>query len=276
VLLAKIPFSQYLYAPCVLAEQERATVRARWPGFVDGVHVRDGDWVSRGQLVAVCTNEELGYGAVETEQELVIARIRLAGFEKENNVAGAQAESYRIQALEETLGVLRDRVASLRLTAPCAGRVIAPDIHNALGRFLAPGAPLAILAREPFSRIIVVMDQAGIADVQRVRDREVEVRFESGPTQTIRCRITKVLPQATHEVPGHTHLAGGPIVLDPSAPEGDRTLLPWFCVELELPPGAPAVPLGTTGRVRFEIARRPLVEQWYYKLLRLLRTRYVL
>ena len=70
-------------------------------------------------------------------------------------------------------------------------------------------------------------------------------------------------------------------MLDPSAPDGDRTLLPWFRVELTLPDEALTdlarrVPLGTTGTAQFTIATRPLFEQWYYKILRLVRTRFFL
>ena len=63
-----------------------------------------------------------------------------------------------------------------------------------------------------------------------------------------------------------------------SADEGSitRTLLPWFRIELELPPDASPIALGTTGKARFLIARKPLLDQWYYKLQRLLRTRFFL
>ena len=49
-----------------------------------------------------------------------------------------------------------------------------------------------------------------------------------------------------------------PNVPDPSVPDGTRTLLPWFGIELELPPDAPPVKLGTIGQARFLIARKPL------------------
>ena len=276
--LARVPFPQYVYAPCAVVEQERAGVRARWRGFVAKVHARDGDRVTKGQLVAECTNEELGYDVVRTGKGLEIARIRLAAFERDSDVPAAQVERFRITALEETLGVLRQRVASLRLAAPCDGQLIAPGIDNAPGLFLNPGTPLAIVARGPFTRVVVVMDQAGIDSVGKVSGEAVLVRFRSAPGRVLRCRVTDMLPQATHEAPspGLTNAGGGPVILDPSAPEGTRTLLPWFRIELELPPDASPIALGTTGKARFLIARKPLLDQWYYKLQRLLRTRFFL
>ncbi len=276
--LAKLRLPQYVYAPCALAEQERAVVRARWRGLVEEVFVRDGEKVRSGQLIAVCRNEELLFDVVRAEKQLEISRLRLAKAERDNDLPSAQVERQRRRELEETLAVLRQRVADLRLAAPCDGRLIAPDIANAPGRFLNVGDPLALIAGEPFNKVVVVMDQAGIADVQQVRDQAVAVRFSSDPEREVRCRVAKVLPQATHEVPspGLTDRGGGPVLLDPSAPEGDRTLLPWFRVELELPPDVLPVPLGATGLARFQIARKPLLDQWYYKLLRLLRTRFYL
>lgn len=277
--LATLHLAQHIYSPCALAEQERAFVRARWKGFVEEVFVRDGERVRAGQLIALCQNDELNYDVVRAEKQLEIARIRLAKLERENELAAAQVERARIRELEETLDTLRQRVASLRLIAPCDGCVIAPDISNAVGRFLGVGDELAIIAREPFTKVVVVMDQAGIADVQQAEERFAAVRFASAVETELRCPIVKVLPQATHEVPsgGLTDRGGGPVLLDPSSgPQQARTLLPWFRVELELPPDAPPIPLGTTGMARFQIARRPLLHQWYYKLLRLLRTRFYL
>lgn len=276
--LATLALPQHIYSPCALAEQERAVVRARWRGFVEEVFARDGERVRRGQLLAVCRNEELQFGVVRAEKQLEIARVRLATFEKENHLAAAQVERTRIRELEETLAVLRQRVDDLRLIAPCDGRLIAPDIANAPGRFLNVGDPLALIAQEPFTKVVVVMDQAGIADVQRMPEPRAAVRLQSHPERELECRVVKVLPQATHEVPsgGLTNKGGGPVLLDPSATQGDRTLLPWFRVELELPADAAPVPLGATGLARFQIGRTPLLHQWYYKLLRLLRTRFFL
>ena len=276
--LALADFPQYAYAPCALLPQEQAVVRARWRGFVADVWVRDGEQIAEGALVATCRNAELDREVVRSRKELEIAGIRLAGFEERNDVPAAQAERVQIQALTQKLAVLRQRVASLRLAAPCGGRVVAPGLGDAPGRFLSPGAPLAVIARGPYNRIVVVMDQANIAGVQRARGNAVSVRFRSDPGQARRCRITKIVPQATHEVPSPslTGAAGGPVVLDPSSPEAPRTLLPWFRVELALPGDAPPVPLGATGKARFLIAHVPLAHQWYYKILRLLRTRFLL
>jgi len=275
--LVRLPVARYIYAPCALEAQERAVVRARWRGFVQKVYVKDGQWVERGEPIVECVNRELDYDVVRTEKELEIARVRLAGYEQANQVAAAQAERVRIQELTETLAVLKQRVRDLKLTAPCAGLVVAPGIENMVGQFLNPGDPVAVVARGPFSKVVVVMDQSGIADVQRVRDEPVSVRFRERPGRAFECRVVKVLPQATHEVPplGLTSAGGGELVLDPGSPRGDRTLLPWFRVELELPEEAD-VKLGVTGTARFRIAREPLVVQWYYKLLRVLRTKFFL
>ena len=279
--LTQVEVAQYVYAPCAAIAQERAMVRARWGGFVREVFVRDGQWVGSGARIAECTNPELAFAVVATEKTLETARIRLAAFESDDAaaaVATAQAERTRVAALEAKLDALRQRVASLVLTAPCDGQVIAPDLANSPGRFLRPGDPVALIARGPFNRLVVVVEQAHIADVRDAQHEPATVRLRSLPATALRCRVAKVLDQATYQVPspGLTSPAGGPVVLDPSAPQRDRTLLPWFRVELDLPDGAPAPPLGVTGRARFRIGTHPLAEQWYYRLLRLLRTRFFL
>ncbi|NQT87599.1 hypothetical protein HQ560_12590 [bacterium] len=274
--LASLRLPQHIYAPCALMEQERTAVRARWGGFVESIHVKDGQRVREGDLIVVCLNREVEYDVVRAETGIRTSRVRLARFEKENHEAGAQAERARIEALTQTLATLRQRVASLRVTAPCDGLLIAPGIENVPGRFLKPGDPIAVVAQEPFSKIVVVMDQSGIADVQALEGKKGYVRFSHDGATEYACQIAKVFPQATYDIPspGLTNLGGGPVILDPSAPDKDRTLLPWFRVELALPDDAPRVPLGATGSVQFTIATRPLFEQWSYKIRRLLQTRF--
>jgi len=278
VVLTQLTFPQYVTAPCARVERERAMVRARWGGFVEAVHARDGDWVRAGQRIATCTEPELGFAVVRTDKALAVARLRLGVLERDGKVAEAQAEGVRIAALEERLASLRQRVASLVLTAPCDGRLVAPDLDAAPGRFLRPGESVAVVAGGPLDRVVAVVEQAHVAAVRDVEGSPVAVRFRSDPARVVRCRVAQVLDQATYELPspGLTHAGGGPVALDAGAPHGDRTLLPWFRVELVLPPDAEPVPLGVTGRARFRIGTRPLLAQWYYRLLRLLRTRFFL
>ncbi len=278
VFLGIVPFPRYVRAPCVLTSQELTAVRARWGGFVESLHVEDGEWVEEGQLLAECRNEELPYQVVRTEKARQMARVRLAGYEESGNVAGAQAEAFRIARLTETLQTLRARVAALKLRAPFEGQLMAPGIRNAEGRFLRTGDSIGEVARAPFTRVVALTDQAAIADVAQRGDEAVPVRFRNEPGRRFLCRIRDVLPQASYEVPhpAITDAGGGPVILDPTAPEGERTLRAWFHVEMELPADAPIAPIGTTGVARFRTGEAPLLKQWYRRGLRLLRTRFLI
>ena len=44
--LALVALPQHVYAPCALMEEQRTVARARWRGFVEQVHVRDGEMVA--------------------------------------------------------------------------------------------------------------------------------------------------------------------------------------------------------------------------------------
>lgn len=276
LLLGGVPFAEAVRAPCALEAYEMRVLRAEWPGFLEEAHVDDGDYVEEGQLLATLRNEELGYQIRRQEMRIAgsLARLRLL---ETQDLAGAQAEAVRLAALHEDLETLHERRRSLEIRAPFAGRVVAPNIERVEGRFLHLGEELFAVASLDRLRVTAVVGGDEIDAIRRVGPNGVRIKFASDPGAVLIGSVERAHPAATTAVPppALTSAAGGPVLLDPGAPRGERTLLPWNRVDVALAPGQEPPPVGVTGTARFVVGRATLGSQLWTRFRRMLHRRFL-
>lgn len=277
LIVGVVPVSTAVRAPCVLEPAEQSVLRAEWPGFLCEVSVKDGDKVRKGQLLAVAANEDLDLRIQLQELKVTECLARLRRLQT-RDVAAAHAEEYRLGMLERDLDVLRRHKASLRFTSPFDGHVIAPELERIKGRFLKLGDEIIRVAPLDKLTVTAVVDTADIASIKGAEGREVRLKFASDPASVYLGKIERVHPSATTTPPaaGLTNTAGGPVLLDPEAREGNRTLLPWYRVDILLDAGQPQLPVGTTGTARFVVGRDPMGKQVYLKFRQMLNRRFLI
>jgi len=277
-LIGLLPVPEHVRVPCVVEPVEQETIRARWPGFVQSIEVSDGQRVKAGDVIVRCSNKELEVRVKTNEHELAQLKAYVEKL-KQTDPVRADAAEFKMRMLEENLDAWRRQVEDLVIRAPLDGTVVAKDLERIRGRYVRTGEELAMVATLGRLRVIGVLDQK---NVSRVKDLAVpgsaEIKLLSAPSATLRGRSVELGPRATYDVPSLslTNLAGGPVIIDPSAPSGNRTLLPWFRVEIELDENQTDVRLGTTGEIRFTLHKSPLAAQWYTGILRFLRARFYL
>ena len=133
-----------------------------------------------------------------------------------------------------------------------------------MGYVIGPG--------EPTARVIL-----SEADVELVRERTkaVEVRLARRIADVQAARIERVVPAATERLPSRAlgTEGGGEWPVDPSDPEGLRTLVPVFELDLTLPETSEPGAIGDTVYVRFDHGFEPLALRAYRGLRRLLLSR---
>ena len=254
-------------------------IRADWSGFLSEVRVRDGDTVSEGQVLAVITNEELDFTLLTLRHQIraVEARHRML---ETTYQAAAQAEAERLRLLREDMALLEERKASLTVRAPFDGQVIAPGLERVDGRFLQLGDPIFTVASLGKVRLLAVVSGTDVQAVWETRDKPVRVKLASAPGRVFMGRIDpeRELSSATHAPPppALTNAGGGDILLDPKSPEGQRTLLPWFRVDIVLDNADVRLPVGVTGTIRFVIGRDPIGTQAWLRFRRMLHRRFLI
>jgi putative peptide zinc metalloprotease protein len=96
----------------------------------------------------------------------------------------------------------------------------------------------------------------------RLRTRAVSVRLDGAATSPIEGgRIIREFPEATKRLP-HPALAsthGGPFTIDPSAKEQNTSLLPFFEINIAVPPSLVRDHWGERAWVRFDHGAEPVL-----------------
>jgi len=276
-LLGGVPLSSAVRAPCALEPLEEEVVRAEWPGFLSQVNVRDGQRVSKGQVLAVLANEELDFELLRKELQIEESQARLRRLAVAN-LSAAQAEEFRLGMLRKDLAALRERKDALTIRAPIDGQVIAPELDRVRGRFVKLGEPILSVASLGKLRVTAVVGDQDVAAVRRKPDAGVRIKFASSPQRAFTGTVERVYPSATDEAPPPTltNAAGGPVLLDPNAPGGPRALRPWYRVDIVLDPGQERLPVGVTGTVRFVVGKEPIGQQFLLRFRRLLHRRFLI
>jgi len=279
-LVGGVPLKTSVRAPCAIEPHEQIIIRAEWPGFIETIHVEDGQQVPKGHLLAQAKNDDLDYIISLQKLKIKEALVRFT-YEQVRNPARAAAEKQLMDMLEKDLKILYNRKKTLSFYAPFDGRIIAPNMDRFRGdRFLQLGDELFTIASMDKLRITAIVSGTDIPSVSRPEARDVRIKFATYPDTVFTGKIIYPLPEnKTYQPPpaALTNAAGGPVLLDPKSPKG-KTLYPWFKVEITLDANAdnPDVPAGATGTVRFIVGRKPIWEQAKLKLLRMINKRFLM
>ncbi|MCA9289218.1 MAG: hypothetical protein KDA05_11570, partial [Phycisphaerales bacterium] len=189
--------------------------------------------------------------------------------------AEAAVGRQRLAFIEGELERLDRRAADLVVRAPIDGRLVTAgdmgsSLDNLLGRTLARGSLLAFVVSDELILQASVSDRdfAYAFRERRAEDTGAAFRIRGLAGQEIPAAVTRVDAAGSRILasPALAAPAGGEVLLDPTDPEGRRTLEAQFLVELapeRLPEG---VMPGVRARVRFDAGTDPLLSQWWRRL----------
>lgn len=166
VLLTALPVQHRVGAPARVEGAVQRVVPSPLDGFLHKSHVRPGDQVRAGDLLAELTDQDL---ALERR------KLEAAVNQHENAYAAALARADRAQfvitqgkAVEARaqLDLVRQQIARTRLLAPIDGVVIKGDLGQALGAPVQRGEALLTIAPADRYRVIVEVDERDVAWVR--------------------------------------------------------------------------------------------------------------
>jgi hypothetical protein len=115
-----------------------------------------------------------------------------------------------------------------------------------------------------------------MAAIRATADGVVRIKFRSDPAKVYEGKVERVHPSATFTPPeaSLTDAAGGPVLMDPKAQ--DRTLMPWYRVDVILNEGTAGLPPGTTGKARFVVGSDPIGVQLWREFRRMVSRRFLI
>ncbi len=223
-------------APARLEGAVQRVLAAPADGYLKHTHVRPGDRVKEGQLVAELADEDLKLEEQKAQSEVS---------QLENSYGTALVKQDRAEVailgakLEETraqLALAQARLQRTQVQAPFDGVVITGDLTQSLGAPVKKGETLMTVAPAHDFRVILEVDERDIADVKL--GKAGSLALSALPADTFPLEVNRITPVATTG-PGRNYfevegkLKGNPEQLRPGllgvgkVEAGSRSLL-WI------------------------------------------------
>jgi biotin carboxyl carrier protein len=192
VLLLFLPVERHIGGRARVEGVVQRVLVAPTEGFIQATHVRPGDQVQSGQILAELADKDL-----RLEQRKWASQLA----QQENAHASAMARSDRAQAVinlakaseaEAQLALAETRLARAQIEAPFDGVVIQGDLTQSIGAPVKQGDALMTVARGDGFRVIVEIDERDILPV-RV-GQPGSLALSALPWDALPIRITRVTP----------------------------------------------------------------------------------
>ncbi len=191
-------------APGIVDYADGEVVRATTAGFVEAVHVHDGQAVSAGDLLISLRNEEVTSEYASLQKKHVQETLRLQTASRDHDGGAANVASGNLESLKKQLGECQQRVAGLTLRAGRDGRVVGRELPRLTGTFAKTGAELLTIGLEHEKELQVSIGQADLSASLTLIGQPLRVRIGTHPAVT--GILDRVNPQATRAIP-HPALA---------------------------------------------------------------------
>lgn len=193
-----IPSPFQRQAPGVVDYAELQVVRVISPGFVDAVHVVNGEVVDAGTPLITLRNEELLSRVTDLELAIEQSESRRVNLMNRRELGQAQIELRNQQALLEQIAEVRMRAETLVLRSPIQGRVLARKLNDQLGNYMKEGTEVLLIGDDSQKEILASIDQR---DLEAFRAQAASARVRIIGTQLSTSVGTTMEPRASTKLP---------------------------------------------------------------------------
>ncbi len=193
VFLAVVPLPMRVDGDATVAPARRASVQPEIAGVVKKVHVREGDPVAQGTILADVEDWEYraALAGAEARYQTAVSEMNRALAASDGTEAGIQ----RVQADYWASEVVRarERLDRTHLRAPIAGVVATPHVEHFVGRRLEPGDSFAELVDASRATVDVTISEHDVALLES--GRAASVKLFGYPTRTFRGEVEVISPR---------------------------------------------------------------------------------
>lgn len=196
-LAAFLPVPHRVTARAVIEAADRQVVVAPQAGYVQSSHVRAGDHVTAGQLLASLDSRALALEADKWRSERMKHEQKYAtalAVHDRAELSRLRAEAVRIDA---ELALVQQQLERSELRAPFAGVLLSGDLSQSLGAPVQAGDVLFELASAKQFRLLLDVDERDAGFI--ASGQTAELRMASLPEKTWQAELEDVLPVAIVE-----------------------------------------------------------------------------
>lgn len=273
-------------APAVVKFAPLHVVRAPHAGFIRNIVVQGGTETTTGQPIAEVDNYELLKEAENLQISIKQSVLRTRLHQGKTEIAAVQAEEKTRRALISEFQQRREQLAKSKLTAPAAGTIITPEVHQLPGTFVNEGDEILSIGQESNKKIELSIAQEDADFFRDYVGTKVQAVLRSPGFGPIECRLIRVEPRGSQAVshPALAASADGPIPVQNvqidstnSASQADEEwefVEPRFVGVAELTADQSLnLRAGQTATVQLDTARGTLGQYLYRSISRWVRTR---
>ncbi|MEE9447977.1 MAG: efflux RND transporter periplasmic adaptor subunit, partial [Arenicellales bacterium] len=255
----------------VWANQE-SRIRMDSQGFVDQVHVQNGERVTKGQILLVCKNNEIETNlkrltALLDELKAQYTAVSARSRSKQDRI---QAELVReqINAANAQIEKVNQQRENLIIKSPIQGTYVAFTNQSLLGRFLQRGEVLGFVTRNNAATVRVLVPQDRI-NLVRQHTENITVRTADKPSEVLAADISREVPLASQDLPSAalSFEGGGAIPTNPNQAASEAGQLSafqsWFQIDITIDRPEDEIGLGERVYARFSHGNERLGKQLY-------------
>ncbi len=240
VALAVVPSDYRVNAPAQLEGSVQRALVAPTEGFLKQAHVRPGDQVKQGQLLAQLDEEELKLERRKWESEAAQHQNAYGEALARQDRALLVISQARIDEAQAQLALVDEKLSRTQIRAPFDGVIIKGDLAQSLGAPVKRGDVLLTVAPNDDYRVIVEVDERDVADVKP--GQVGKLAFSAMPQAPLPIVVKRVTPVSATSEGRH-----------------------YFEVECALRGSAASLRPGLKGIAKIQIGARSLLWIWGHR-----------
>ena len=253
---------------------DNARVYAETNGLVVGILKELGSTVEKGDALIALDDPFI-------QSQLRLQKARLAELESRLTAAEA-ATPYDVQVLRRQIEYARGELAesdrkiqALTVRAMSAGRLTIPRPQDLIATYVKKGQVLAYVFSEAPTGVHAFVPEADIDTVMTAL-KAISVRLDGDIERAVDAQLVRDIPNVGHRLPSPAlaQANNGPFPTDPTAKDGDVSLLPFVEIDLHLMQSDGDPRWGERAWVRFDHGTPPIAERLYRSLRQLLLKRF--
>lgn len=274
-----IPISNSIKAPGVIESKDSVIVYAKTEGLVEKVLIKNGDYVKKGQTIAILKNKDLEYDIASLNHSLKQIEIVKQKFLSQSSI-NLKALNEKKNVLKEKLDYLLNKQDLLKIKAQDSGTFVSNRIDSLVYTWLKKQSEIGTIVKSKDLNFFAVINQEEAYELfDKDKQLTASVKFFGQGEKEFYLENVRLIPFARNQLPSAAlgWFGGGDISVSSEDSDGKKTTEFFFEISgtfILNEKDKHIIKEGRTGVLKVELEKSSLGRQIYIKINQLLQKRY--